>query len=118
MREKRINAPLNKRIGRRIFDLVAFFPNRVVLVDSDIGENHAAARYRNLRRRIVEYVENRQNGDDGGQRFERGSHSTVTFARRFATPAVYRESATLNATASSIQSCQTPSGSCDAAVMV
>ena len=31
---------------------------------------------------------------------------------------VYRVSVTLNATASSSQSCQTPSGSCDAAVIV
>ena len=41
-----------------------------------------------------------------------------TRARRLATPAVYRVSLTAKATASSSQSCQTPSGSWDAAVMV
>lgn len=44
--------------------------------------------------------------------------SADTSARRLATPAVYRLSATEKARASSIQSCHTPSGSCDAAVMV
>src|SRR4051794_26091549 len=42
----------------------------------------------------------------------------LTCARRFATPAVYRSSVTENATASSSQSCHTPSGSCDATVRV
>ena len=42
----------------------------------------------------------------------------VARARKFATPAVYRSSLTENATASSSQSCHTPSGSCDATVSV
>src|SRR5262245_17642784 len=44
--------------------------------------------------------------------------STLARARRLATPAVERKSVTEKATASSSQSCHTPSGSCEATVSV